>query len=76
MGSLAGDWASVLLGSSACAVELAVSGVAPMRVVLRAMAGVHALIGIGEGLITMAVLRLVLATRADLLQLQPRKQEV
>ncbi|MBA7684204.1 putative fused nickel transport protein LarMN [subsurface metagenome] len=70
VGSLVGAWASVLLASIACAVELAVSGVSPMRVVLPAMAGVHALIGIGEGLITMAVLRLVLATRADLLQLQ------
>jgi ABC-type Co2+ transport system permease subunit len=34
------------------------------------MAGVHAVIGIGEGLITAAVLALVLATRADLLELQ------
>jgi len=34
------------------------------------MAGFHALIGIGEGLITGAVLSFVLATRADLLQLQ------
>jgi cobalt/nickel transport system permease protein len=34
------------------------------------MAGVHALIGIGEGLITAAAVGLVLATRADLLQLQ------
>jgi cobalt/nickel transport system permease protein len=39
-------------------------------VVLPAMAGVHALIGIGEGLITAAVLSLVLATREDLMQLQ------
>lgn len=70
VGSLVGAWASVLLASIACAIELAVSGVSPMRVVLPAMAGVHALIGIGEGLVTMAVLRLVLATRADLLQLQ------
>jgi ABC-type Co2+ transport system permease subunit len=34
------------------------------------MAGVHALIGIGEGLITTAVLAFVRATRADLLELQ------
>ncbi len=63
-------WGSVFLASIACAIELAVSGVLPIGVVLPAMAGVHALIGIGEGLITVAVLSLVLATRADLLKLQ------
>jgi hypothetical protein len=34
------------------------------------MAGLHALIGIGEGLITGAALSLVLVTRADLLELR------
>jgi cobalt/nickel transport system permease protein len=34
------------------------------------MAGWHALIGIGEGLITVGVLSLVMATRRDLLELQ------
>ncbi len=65
-----GAWGSVFLASIACAIELAVSGTSPIGVVLPAMAGLHALIGIGEGLITGAVLSLVLATRADLLQLQ------
>lgn len=65
-----GAWGSVFLASTACAIELAVSGTSPIGVVLPAMAGLHALIGIGEGLITGAVLSLVLATRADLLQLQ------
>ena len=65
-----GAWSSVFLASAACAIELAVSGVSPMAVALPAMAGIHALIGIGEGLITSAVLGLVLATRADLLELQ------
>ena len=63
-------WGSVFLASIACALELAVSGVSPLGVVLPAMAGVHALIGIGEGLITVAVLSMVLATRADLLRLK------
>lgn len=70
IGSFIGAWGSVFLASIATAIELAVSGVSPMGVVLPAMAGFHALIGIGEGLITGAVLSLVLATRADLLQLQ------
>lgn len=69
-GGFAGAWASVFLAAIVCALELAVSGTSPLAVVLPAMAGIHALIGIGEGLITAAVLSLVLATRADLLQLQ------
>ncbi len=60
----------MLLASIACAVELAISGTSPLTVVLPVMAGIHALIGIGEGLITVAVVSLVLATRADLMQLQ------
>jgi cobalt/nickel transport system permease protein len=65
-----GAWGSVFLASIFCAIELAISGTSPMRVVLPAMAGFHSLIGIGEGLITIAVLSLVLATRADMLELQ------
>ncbi len=63
-------WGSVLLASVACALELAISGTSPMAVVLPAMASIHAVIGIGEGFITVAVLNLVMATRADLLRLQ------
>jgi cobalt/nickel transport system permease protein len=70
IGGFVGSWFSVVLASIACAIELAVSGASPMAVVLPAMAGIHALIGIGEGLITGAALSLVLATRADLWQLQ------
>jgi len=71
VGGFIGAWGSVFLAAIFCAIELAVSGASPFRIVLPAMAGLHALIGIGEGLITGAVLSLVLATRADLLQLKP-----
>lgn len=63
-------WSSVLLASIACAIELAVSGTLPLSVVLPAMAGVHSIIGIGEGLVTVAVVSVVLSTRADLFKLQ------
>jgi len=66
----AAAWGSVFLASIACAIELAVSGTSPIGVVLPAMAGVHALIGIGEGLVTVAVVSMVTATRSDLLRLQ------
>lgn len=71
VGSFAGAWFSVLFAATFCAIELVVSGTSPLRIVLPAMAGIHALIGIGEGLITGAVLSLVLATRTDLLRLNP-----
>lgn len=70
VGGFIGAWGSVVLASIACALELALSGTSPISVALAAMAGIHALIGIGEGLITVAVLSLVLATRRDLLELQ------
>jgi len=70
VGGFVGAWASVFVAAIACAIELAVSGRSPLGVALPAMAGVHALIGIGEGLITTVVLSFVMATRSDLLELQ------
>ncbi len=63
-------WVSVVVAAIVCAFELAISGTVPLGVALPAMAGVHALIGIGEGAINVAVLALVMATRADLLELK------
>jgi len=63
-------WCSVIIASVMAALELAISGMVPYAVALPAMASVYALIGIGEGLITVAILGLVLSTRADLLQMQ------
>ena len=60
-------WASVVVASSACAVELAISGTSPLRIALPAMAGVHALIGIGEAIITCLVIGFVLKVRPDLI---------
>lgn len=51
-------WASVMLASLACAVELALAGVLPLEKVVPAMLGVHALIGVGEALITCAAVAL------------------
>jgi cobalt/nickel transport system permease protein len=62
-----GGWLSVMVGAVATAVELALSGTSPLGVALPAMAGVHALIGIGEGLITVAALAFISRTRPDLL---------
>lgn len=69
-GAFIGAWGSVFLASLVCALELAVSGTSPLVLVMPAMGGVHAVIGIVEGLITVAVLSLVMASRPDLLSLQ------
>ncbi len=63
----AASWCSVVAAAAACAAELAISGTAPLIVVMPAMVGVHALTGIGEAVITVAALSLVLETRPDLL---------
>jgi cobalt/nickel transport system permease protein len=61
-------WLSVMLGAAAASFELGLSGVIPLRIVLPAMLGVHAFIGIGEALITLSALALVHRARPELLQ--------
>jgi len=60
------SWFSIVLGASAAAIELAISGTSPLKVALPAMAGIHAIIGIGEAIITTAAISLILKTRPDL----------
>jgi cobalt/nickel transport system permease protein len=57
----AAGWLSVVLAAVVTAFLLALSGTASLSVVLTAMAGVHMLIGVGEGLITVGALALVRA---------------
>jgi cobalt/nickel transport system permease protein len=54
-----GAWLSVEVAALATALQLAVSGTSPIQLGLPAMAGVHALIGVGEGLITVGALVLL-----------------
>lgn len=60
------SWLSVVMGASAAAIELAISGTSPLKVALPAMAGIHAIIGIGESIITTTAVSLILKTRPDL----------
>jgi cobalt/nickel transport system permease protein len=61
------SWASVLLASVLCAIELAVSGTSSLQIALPAMVGTHAIIGIGEALIACAVVTAVIAARPEIL---------
>jgi len=59
-------WLSVVAGALFTALELGFSGTSPFGVAVPAMLSVHVLIGIGEGLITMAALAFVMQVRPDL----------
>lgn len=67
LGAIFGGWCSTVLAAVACAGELSASGTVGWNVALPAMAGVHMLIGLGEGLITALVLLAIAKTRPDLL---------
>jgi cobalt/nickel transport system permease protein len=60
-------WLSVMAGALLTSLELWLSGTAKLEIVIPAMLGVHALIGVGEALITVAALALILRSRPDLL---------
>ena len=60
-------WLSTVLAAVVCAGELAWSGRVAWQLVLPAMGGVHALIGVGEALITMLILGAIAAARPELL---------
>lgn len=66
--AFAAAWISVEAAAIFTTFELALSDTSPLDVALPAMVGVHALIGIGEGLITAAALGFVMATRPDLVE--------
>lgn len=60
-------WLSVMAGALATSLQLWLSGTSNLQTVVLAMLGVHALIGVGEALITVAALAFILRTRPDLL---------
>ncbi len=61
-------WVSVMAAALLTAMQLWLSGTSAITVVVPAMLGVHALIGIGEALITIAALAFIMRTRPDLLE--------
>lgn len=68
----AAAWVSVMLGAVLTALQLALSGTVPGRVVFPAMLGIHAVIGLGEAAITVAALGLLWKVRPDLLTCRGR----
>ena len=60
-------WLSVMAGALLTSFQLWLSGTSQLQVVIPAMLGVHALIGLGEAIVTVAALAFIFQTRPDLL---------
>lgn len=69
VGGFVTAWLSIVVTALGVGLQLAASGTARADLAIPAMGGIHALIGIGEGLITAGALAFVSATRPDLLKL-------
>lgn len=65
--AFAAGWCSIFIASLAAALELAVSGTSPANIAIPAMGGIHALIGVGEGLITLGAVSLLMASKPQML---------
>lgn len=68
LGAFSGAWLSVVVGALATSVELAASGTFPLSLGLPAMAGVHGLIGLVEGMLTLATMGFIASARPLLLE--------
>lgn len=75
LGGFLAAWTSIFIAALAVALQLALSGTSPANIAVPAMAGIHALIGIGEGLITAGALALIYAARPDLVRAGSSSQQ-
>ncbi|MCG9478698.1 MAG: energy-coupling factor ABC transporter permease [Actinomycetia bacterium] len=66
------SWLSVIIVSFFAALELGVSGTYALGITLRAMVGVHFIIGIGEAVITVAIIAFINKVRPDLILTRER----
>jgi cobalt/nickel transport system permease protein len=67
-GAAFAGWFGTVLSAVSCAGELAMSGIVPWQAVFPAMAGVHMLIGLGEGLATALIVVAVMRHRPTLIR--------
>ncbi len=65
-GGFAAGWLSIFIAALAVALQLALSGTSPANLAVPAMGAIHALIGVGEGLITVGALAFLYTARRDL----------
>jgi cobalt/nickel transport system permease protein len=65
--AFAAGWFSIFIAALAASLELAFSGTSPANIAIPAMGGIHAIIGIGEGLITLGAVSLLMASKPQVL---------
>lgn len=68
IGGFVAAWLSVVVSATSTALMLGASGTTPLALALPAMVGVHMLIGVGEGLITVFALSFIRTARPALLE--------
>jgi len=68
----AASWLSVVIASFFAALELGISGTYALGITLKAMVGVHMIIGIGEAVITVAIIAFINKVRPDLILTRER----
>jgi cobalt/nickel transport system permease protein len=73
-GGFIAAWLSIEVAALGVALQLALSGVSPANLAIPAMGGIHAIIGIGEGLITVGALAFLYSTRRDLVSAEAKAQ--
>ena len=67
-------WASSMISSACCAIEIGLSGAIPMRIGLTAMLGYHAIVGVFEGMFTAGVLSFLFKVRPDLTKINSQSR--
>jgi len=65
-------WCSVMLAATGTSLALAFSGTVPLNVVIVPMLAIHALVGIGEAVITVAAVQYILKVRPDIIYDVPK----
>jgi cobalt/nickel transport system permease protein len=63
----AASWLSVVAASFFAALELGISGTYAIGITMKAMLGIHAIIGLGEAAITIAVISFINRIRPELI---------
>jgi cobalt/nickel transport system permease protein len=69
------SWLYVEIGAILCGIELSISGLADWKITVSFLFGIHALIGILEGIMTILIFKALQQIRPDLVYLSNLKQD-
>jgi len=72
IGAATSAWCSVMLAALGTSLSLVLAGTVPFNLVLPPMLGIHALVGIGEALITTVAVQYILKVRPDIIHDVPK----